>query len=81
MTEDKIQRSLFEIFSKTFDYNQPVLPELSADMVEKWTSLTHNIFILDVETFFSISFTLREVARFKNLGDMIPVIKKHLDQN
>jgi len=81
MEETEIRNLLFDIFRNTFDYNLPVSDDLSAEKVEKWTSLNHTVFIVEIEASFSITLSLREVARFKNLGDIITAIKKHKDQN
>ncbi len=77
MEETEIRNLLFEIFRNTFDYTLPVTDDLSAEKVEKWTSFTHTIFIVEIETRFGITLSLREVARFRNLGDIVAAIKKH----
>ena len=81
MEETEIRNLLFDLFRKTFDYHLPVNDDLTAEQVEKWTSFTHTIFIVEIETNFAITLSLREAGRFKNLGDIVAAIKKHKAQN
>jgi acyl carrier protein len=77
MEENEIRDLLFDIFRKTFDYTLPVTDDLSAERVEKWNSLTHTVFIVEIESRFGITLSLREVFQFRNLGDVVVAIKKH----
>lgn len=77
MTEENIRIQLSSIFKQTFNYNGVVTDDLNAEKVDRWTSLTHNLFIVEIEKYFDFTFTLREVSRFKNIGDIILTIIKH----
>lgn len=77
MEETEIRKVLFEIFRNTFDYSLPVTDDLSAEKVEKWTSFTHTVFLVEIEARFGTTLSFREVARFRNLGDIVAAIKKH----
>jgi acyl carrier protein len=60
-----IIRNLFD------DYDGPVTRELAARDVEQWDSLSHVQFVVLVEKAFGIRFLAREVAQFKNIGELL----------
>lgn len=47
----------------------------TAQDVEGWDSLTHMVIIADIETFFDVQFSFREIAKFKNVGDICKAIQ------
>ena len=57
-----------------------VTPEMTADDVEGWDSLSHVNVILAVESAFGIRFNPREILAFRNVGDMIQCIDRRLLQ-
>jgi acyl carrier protein len=67
MTE--IVRDLFD------DYDGPVTRELSARDVGQWDSLINVQLIVLVERTFGIRFSAREVAQFKNIGELLDIVK------
>ncbi len=81
MEETEIRTLLSKIVNETFDYHLPVTDDLSAEKIDNWTSFTHTLFIVEIETCFSITLSLREVGRFKNLGDIVAAIKIHKNPN
>lgn len=78
MNRDDILASLTGVFRDVFDSAAiQVVPEMTADDVEGWDSLTHIQLVTAVEEHFSIRFKLREIMRFKNVGDLCDSIEKH----
>ena len=76
MDETQIYARLSEIFEDVFDDDSIQLtPELSAKDVDGWDSLTHLRLILTVERAFKIKFSVSEVGKMENLGDMVALIK------
>lgn len=70
-TEQSILEELTPIFRSIFENETLVVtPELTAKDVEGWDSLTHMSLIVAVEEHFKIKFKLRDVVKFRNLGDM-----------
>lgn len=65
-----IMRTVFE------NENIVATPELTAQDVEKWTSMTNVIFIAEVEKEFKFKFHFRDIMNLKNVGDLIKVIEK-----
>jgi len=73
--QDIISR-LTPIMRRVFnDPNIVVNNELSANDVEKWTSMTNIVFINEVEKEFGFTFHFTEIMDLENVGDLLKVIK------
>ena len=60
------------IFRMVFDDEQiNIRPEMTANDVDGWDSLSHVNLILAVEKSFNIKFTQKELLTFKNVGDLL----------
>jgi acyl carrier protein len=55
-----------------------VRAETTAEDIPEWDSLNHTELIAAIEQRFQIKFSLREVMRFENVGDMCAVIRTKL---
>jgi acyl carrier protein len=76
MTQTNEQR-LTRVFQDVFDDDTlEIRPEMTADDVEDWDSLTHINLITAVEKEFKVKFTTAEVTGMKNVGDLIALIEK-----
>ena len=76
MDESQIYARLAEIFEDVFDEDLiEVTPELSAQDVDGWDSLTHIRLILTVEKAFKIKFSTSEIGKLENVGDLVRLIK------
>ena len=76
MDEAQIFDRLTEIIRDVFDEDSIVVtPELSADDVDGWDSLTHIRLILTVEKSFKIKFSTSEIGKLENVGDLVALIK------
>ena len=74
--QDPILTGLTSVFREVFDDDELVLkPEMTADDVEGWDSLTHIRLILSVQKAFGIKFSPVEMNRLKNVGDLIALTK------
>ncbi len=72
-----IQQQLTSVFRDVFaDDALTLRPDLTADDVENWDSLTHIDMITAVERDFKIRFTTGEVSSMKNVGDLTALIEK-----
>jgi len=70
-----IVETLNEIFCEVFDDDEIELtPEMTADDVDGWDSLSHVNLIVTIETRFKIRFTQKELLTFKNVGDLMASI-------
>ncbi|HEY7208860.1 MAG TPA: acyl carrier protein [Bryobacteraceae bacterium] len=71
------EQRLTSIFQDVFDDDSlQIRPEMTADDVEDWDSLTHINLITAVEREFKVKFTTSEVTGLKNVGDLIALINK-----
>jgi len=74
-----IEEKLTGIFRTVFDNEDIVLrPEMTANDVDGWDSLSHVNLILSVEKSFAIRFSQKELLTFKNVGDLLRSIEKKL---
>lgn len=70
---------LNDLFRQVFEDPEIVVSaETTADDVDGWDSLSHITLISAVEAHFQIEFSRREVARLKNVGDLLNAIESKL---
>jgi acyl carrier protein len=71
-TLDQVQ----EIFRDVFDEETLIITETtSAKDIEDWDSLTHIQLVTKIEKYFKIRFTVSEVTKLKQVGDLIKLIE------
>lgn len=71
-----IYDKLNQIFKDVFDNDAiAVTPELTADDVEEWDSLTHIRLVLTVEKAFGVKFSASQVGKLKNVGEFVALIQ------
>lgn len=71
-----LQDRLNQIFCEVFDDNDIMIaPEMTANNVDGWDSLSHMNLIVAIETKFNIRFSQREVLTFRNVGDLLNCIR------
>ncbi len=74
-----ILEPLNEIFCEVFDDDDIELtPEMTADDVDGWDSLSHVNLIVTIETRYKIRFTQKELLTFKNVGDLMASIESKI---
>ncbi len=67
------------IFRTVFDNDEiTIRPEMTANDVDGWDSLSHVNLILAVEKGFGIRFSEREVLGFRNVGDLVRGVESKL---
>lgn len=75
MGTPEIYKNLNVIFQDVFDDDTVVVtPELTANDVDGWDSLTHIRLMLTVEKAFKVRFTASEVGKLKNVGELASLI-------
>ena len=73
----KITNQLREILKKNFPKDKiPSKKNLKAGDFEKWDSLGHLNFLLSVEKFFKIKFSMEEMIEIKDFSEISKIIKK-----
>jgi len=64
-----------EVIRATFkDPTVRVTPDTTADDVPGWDSLSHAVFLMNIERAFGIRFDPREVLELENVGALVELI-------
>ncbi len=75
MQADMIYTKLTSIFHDVFDDDSLVLrPDLTADDVDEWDSLSHLRMIMTVQKEFGIKLSASEIGQLKNVGDLANLV-------
>ena len=76
---DLIDR-ITSVFREVFDDDSLVLsPEMSADDIDDWDSLSHIRLIVSHEKEFGVKFKTTEIGDIRNVGGFIDLLKSKLD--
>jgi acyl carrier protein len=74
--DNKIYERLTEVFREVFDEDDLVLrPEMTADDVSDWDSLSHIRLVLAASKAFNVKFSAAEVSRLNNVGEFADLIR------
>lgn len=69
---------LQQIFRDVFEEDELVLREdMTMKDIDAWDSVAHFQMIMETELEFDIKFSTAEIAGFKNVGELLALIKKH----
>ena len=75
----ELQDKLNQIFCEVFDDDDiKIAPEMTANDVDGWDSLSHVNLIVAIESKFDIRFTQKELLTFKNIGNLLESIRGKL---
>lgn len=81
MNREKVYEILNTVFQDVFDDENIIVNDTTtASDIEGWDSLEHINLIVAVEEEFSIKFNMGEVNSFKNVGEMVDIILKRVQQ-
>ncbi len=73
--QDDILARLIEILREVFDDDTLIArPDMTADDVEEWDSMSHIRLILSIEEAFGIKFSTTEIGRLENVGTIAETI-------
>ena len=76
----ELQDSLNDIFREVFDYDEiRIVPEMTANDVDGWDSLSQVNLIVAIESKFNINFSQKELLAFRNVGDLLNCIRSKLN--
>jgi acyl carrier protein len=79
MTSEEVLLEVNKVFSRVFGRPDLVVnAATTARDVEGWDSLNHTLLVAEVQKHFKVKFTLREVMKFQNVGDMCAVLRAKL---
>ncbi len=78
VTEADIYARLTPVFQEVFGDDDLVInPQLTADDVPEWDSMSHVRLMLTVERAFDTRFAAAEIAGLKNVGELVSLIQRH----
>ena len=76
MQTSEIYQKLTDVFHDVFDDDSiHVRPELTADDVDEWDSLSHIRLVLTAEKAFKVKFSAAEIGKLKNVGEFAELIR------
>lgn len=77
----KIKERLQEIFRDVFDEEDlEIREDMSAKDIDDWDSLAQINLIVAIEKEFGVKFNLDEVSQLKNIGEMLGLISKKIEE-
>ncbi len=81
MNEDELWSQLTTIFRDVFGDDEIVLkPEMTAEDIEEWDSLTNvQLFVALEQAFDGLRFSTGEIANLNNVGELHAAIQRRLD--
>ena len=75
----ELQDKLNQIFCEVFDDDDiKIAPDMTANDVDGWDSLSHVNLIVAIESRFNIRFSHKELLTFKNVGDLLNSIRSQI---
>ena len=81
MHNDDIAQRVQVVFQDIFDNpNLIISPGMTAKDVDDWDSFNHINLVMAIEKTFKIRFTIAEVGRLANVGDLFKLIESKLNQ-
>ena len=81
MSRTEIMERVTEIFREVFDDETLIITdETNSDDIEDWDSLEHIALIVSMEKEFQMKFDIKEVNKLENVGEMIDLIKRKLEE-
>ena len=79
MTHSEIMAPLGEVFRDVFDDDGIVLSdETTAADIDGWDSIMHITLIGEVESAFSVHFSMKQVMQLQNVGELADAIEELL---
>lgn len=81
MNRSEVFEKLTVICRDVFDDDTLTITEsMTSDDVAGWDSLTHLSLINQLEEMYEVAFTLDEVMECKNLGEILTVLMRHIEE-
>lgn len=73
---DEVRQKVTQIISQAFDYDGPLVDDMTTDDVDGWDSLGHVTVMLMVERALGIRFTEGERDNLANIGELFALSEK-----
>jgi len=79
METAQIYARLTQVFHDVFQDDSLVLaPDVTADDVEDWDSMSHIRLVISVERAFAVKFSAADIGMLRNVGDLVDLIRAKL---
>jgi acyl carrier protein len=78
MSREQVFEALQSVFDDVFQEPVKVTPDLSANDVDEWDSITHINVVIAIEQRLGIRFRVGEVEATRNVGDFADLIQHRL---
>ena len=76
MESDAVYAKLTDIFHDVFDDNGIVLsPEMTAEDVPEWDSLSHVRLIIAIQQNFGVNFSAAQASNLRNVGELVELLQ------
>jgi len=79
MDNESLYGRLGEVFCEVFDDEVRPTPEMTADDVDGWDSLTHINLVVAVEQAFGVRFATAEIDGLRNVGEFAALLQAKLE--
>ena len=76
LSREAVLRKLEPIFRSVIDPDLVLREELDATKVPLWDSLNHIILMVEIEMQLGVALTTDELARLRNVGDMVTLLQQ-----
>jgi acyl carrier protein len=76
LSREAILRKLEPIFRSVVDPDLVLREELDASKVPLWDSLNHIILMVEIEMQLGVGLTTDELARLRNVGEMVTLLQQ-----
>lgn len=82
MSREEVFDKVQEIFRDVFDDEAlTISDQTNSDEIDDWDSLEHISLIISMEKEFSMKFDIKEVNKLENVGEMIDLIVRKMDEH
>jgi acyl carrier protein len=76
---DEVEARLTDVFRATFGDEALVLrPEMTADDIPAWDSVSHIQLIFAIEEAFGITLSMKDLEGLADVGALIATVRRHL---
>jgi acyl carrier protein len=76
VSREAVLRKLEPIFRNVIDPDLVLSEELDASLVPLWDSLKHIILVVEIEMQLGVKLTTDELARLRNVGEMVTLLQQ-----
>jgi acyl carrier protein len=81
MEKEAILKDIQEIFREVFENSGLIVtPDTKPADIHEWDSLTHVLLLSKIEKKFGVKFSLDDMLKFENIGDICNSVSRKIQQ-